>query len=82
MKNNEIKALVIVREESNPELYAVLKAVPPRSRAERLRILATVSIARTSGVNQIQMSPPAPTTRNEIPSGVAVKTAKKLSEQF
>lgn len=80
--SQEIKVLVIVKEESNPELYAALQKISVRSRAERLRILATIASVHkgdSSGSRALQTNTNLTTTTSNSKTASA---AKKLSDQF
>lgn len=51
-----LKVILSVSPSSNPELYAELLKIPARSRAERIRSLATVGIASSIRVSDVHLS--------------------------
>ncbi|GLW61515.1 hypothetical protein Hthe01_18640 [Hydrogenophilus thermoluteolus] len=54
--------IVLTVTEANPELYAALKEVPSRLRAERVRTLATLGLATIAGSVKpsVACAPPPP----------------------
>lgn len=46
---NGFRVIMTVTNEVSPELYAALKEVPPRLRAERVRTLAAIGLTAVSG---------------------------------
>jgi hypothetical protein len=82
--------IVLSVTKANPELFEALESVPPRLRAERLRILATIGLMASKGVgltidgkqaNRKSDKPIADEIDSEAGKNAsqAIKTAKKLT---
>lgn len=71
---------------SSPELYAALKDIPARMRAERVRTLATLGLAAfAAGTGpHLRESPSSPEKADPAPArtGRAVSFAKSLGEDL
>jgi len=71
---------------SSPELFAALKDIPARMRAERIRTLATLGLAALATGTPRPHDNPAPAEKAPdaapVRAGRAVRFAKSLSEDL
>jgi hypothetical protein len=70
--------IVVSVTEANPELIKLLNAVPPRQRAERLRVLASVGASFLTGGEKVLPSP----FHDEKMKGTPKKDGKSLAVDF
>lgn len=48
-KGARMRVVVTIQQKTAPELFAHLSSLPPRSRSERLRLLATLGLVARAG---------------------------------
>ncbi len=82
--SKDIKVLVTITESGNPELFAAMKSVTTRLRAERFRLLATLGLmqngfgmARDSGGDSNKLGKQEPDSPSK-----AASAARKLGSLF
>jgi predicted Zn-ribbon and HTH transcriptional regulator len=76
---NTIKIQVAISRAGNPELFDALYALPGRSRAERMRLLATLGVVRNGGFVERRDDIKS---EDAAPSSKAAIMANKLGGQF